>query len=150
MAAAVMLVEPMRQRITDRSWDTIIQRFDSIPAAVAREVRSESGGRPIAVAGTVSVWALYGRELDGRPEYVPVGYPLANARALWRFAPDVRERASAELWRRNLKESGAPFVVLVSGERFKPVERDWCASDTAHFTPVYVTAQRAVYRVIGM
>jgi hypothetical protein len=93
------------------------------------------------------VWAFYGRELRGRPEYVPVGYPLAEARSRWRFAPDLRERADATLWRRNLRESGAPFVVLVSGEQMRPIERSWCERDPGHFQPVYVTGRRAVYRV---
>ena len=147
LAAAVTMVEPLRERTTDRAWDAIIQRFDGVPAAVAREVRTESGGRPIAVAGVGSVWAFYGRELKGRPEYVPVGYSLADGRALWRFAPDLRARADAALWMRNLRQSGAAFVVLVTGEQLRPVERTWCENDPTHFAPVYVTPQRAVFRV---
>ena len=150
VAAAVTAVEPMRERMADVTWDTMIRRFDGVPASVVREVLVESGRRPIAVAGMTSVWPFYGREMKGRPEYVPIGYPLARARELWHFAPDQRASADAGLWMRNLRESGAPFVVLVTGERLRPIEREWCEHDPAHFAPVYVTAQQAVYRVTGM
>jgi hypothetical protein len=150
LAFAVTAVEPGREANTDRVWDAILLHFDNLPSSVVRDLRERSGGRPIACAGLLSVWAFYGRELNGRPEYVPVGTALATTRDLWRFAPDSRAQPDAALWMRNLKASGAPFVVLITGKRLQPVERSWCERDPAHFAPVYITADRAVYRVTGM
>jgi hypothetical protein len=147
LAAAVTVVEPLRQQLEDHTWDSYLKWVDSVPSGLAHELRMESGGRPIAVAGTYSVWALYGREFDGRPEYVPVAAPLSEAREPWRFRPDRRASADAGLWKRNLEISGAPFVVLMSGERLNVVERAWCESDPSHFVPVYLTPTCAVYRV---
>jgi len=147
LAAAVTLVEPLRQRLEDRTWDTCLEWVDSVPSGLAHELRTQSAGRPIAVTGTFSVWALYGRELDGRPEYVPVAAPLSDTRTAWRFRPDRRANADAGLWKRNLRISGAPYVVLLSGERLHMVERAWCESDPSHFVPVYLTPSCAVYRV---
>jgi hypothetical protein len=147
VAAAVTLVEPLRQQLEARTWDRYLEWVDSVPSELARELRTESAGRPIAVTGTYSVWALYGRELDGRPEYVPVAAPLSDTRAAWRFRPDQRTSADAGVWKRNLGVSGAPFVVLLGGERTHLVEQDWCESDPSHFMPMYVTPRCAVYRV---
>jgi hypothetical protein len=146
-AGAVTLVDPLRERAADRAYDATVEQFDGVPSTVARAVCTESAGKPIAVAGAMSVWALYGRDLRGRPEYVPVGSSLSDARSPWRYAPDPRDRADSSLWMRNLRASGAPFIVLVTGARLHPIERTWCERDRAEFTPVYVTARRAVYRI---
>ena len=92
----------------------------------------------------------HGRVVRRRPSLRvarPVAAPLSDARAAWRFRPDRRASADAGLWNRNLEISGAPFVVLMGGERLHPVERAWCESDPSHFLPVYLTPKCAVYRV---
>lgn len=81
------------------------------------------------------------------PRLVLLDAPLSDTRAAWRFRPDRRTSADAGLWKRNLGISGAPFVVLLSGERLNLVERAWCESDPFHFVPVYLTPRCAVYRV---
>jgi hypothetical protein len=139
VALGISTVEPFRERICDLIWDSYVDRFPNLPAAVLARLEPEAGDRPIACVGLKTRWYYYGRSLSSRPTYVPVATPWVRASSPYHFVPDPRDKAEHALWLENLAHSRAAFVVVAplgADCTGPPIESTWCATDTARFRPV--------------
>src|SRR6185503_17561240 len=98
LGAGVTVVDPLRERLTDDINEGYIERFQQLTAAQTRVLRTQSDGRPIALAGLFSLWPFYGRDFSGYPVYVPLDLGWEEASRPYRFLTDPRSAPDRERW----------------------------------------------------
>ncbi len=149
LAMAVAWVDPQRERIEATAWNGFLARIPNLRWETMRKLRTESGGRPIAVTGTASWWALYGRDFSGHPAYVPLAIDWAASREPFHLTQEDRSQPDHERWLANLRASGARFAVISGVGDFCDAipEQAWCTGDTTRFAALDAERCTVAYRI---
>jgi hypothetical protein len=148
LAWVAVHTDAVRARASELAWDDYHTRICVLPGALTTRVRAAAGSRPVACVGLHTAYQLTGRNFTGRPVYAPVGIPSREAEDPWRFALDARDRPDRALWLANLAALGASYFVVATEDSLDPpIERGWCAADTARFRPIEREGNAEVYAI---
>ena len=148
LAFAAPALDLQRARITAQVWEDLSTRDPVLPMATATRALALARGGAIACVGVERPYQLARRDFLQPACYVPLSVSWAEGTRPWHFVLDDRNRPDRERWLENLAASRATVVaILASDSAAVPIERTWCAADSARFRPDLALGRVTLYEV---